>query len=159
MLNRKTEITKIIAAGIVGTTFMTLYSYMISRKEKQQYVEPVLLNKLIDGSENLPDIENKDTHPAGWFAHYGVGILFVVGYWIVWRRALRSPGPVRALVIGALSGIVAIGAWKAMFAANANPPHNDRYGYFRQLFYAHLIFSALAIAGYKLPEYLRQSKN
>lgn len=150
--------SKIILAGVLGTTFMTLYSYMISRKEKQQYVEPVLLNKLIDGSENLPDIENEETHPAGWLAHYGIGILFIVAYWVIWRRALQSPGPIRTLIIGALSGIVAIVAWKTMFAANANPPHNNRIGYFRQLFYAHLIFSALALTGYKLPDYIRQSR-
>ena len=150
------KVSKIIIAGIVGTTAMTLYSYIISRKERQQYVEPVLLNKLIDGSENLPDIEDKKAHPAGWLAHYGIGILFVIAYSIVWRHALKSPGPVKALIIGALSGVIAIGAWKSMFAANANPPHNNRYGYYKQLFYAHLIFSALALAGYKLPDYLKQ---
>lgn len=152
------KVSKIILAGIVGTTFMTLYSYVISKKQKQQYVEPILLNKLIDGSENLPDIEDKKTHPAGWLAHYGVGILFVIAYWIVWRRALRSPGPVKALIIGALSGVVAIIAWRAMFAANANPPYNNRYGYYKQLFYAHLIFSTLALAGYKSPDYINRSR-
>jgi di/tricarboxylate transporter len=147
---------KIVLAGVVGTTFMTLYSYIISKKEKQEFTEPILLNKLIDGSENLPDIADEDKHPAGWLAHYGIGVLFVIAYWIVWRRALRSPGIVKGLLIGAASGIVAIISWKLMFAANDDPPQNDRYKYYRQLFYAHLIFSVFALFGYKLPEYVKR---
>lgn len=143
--------SKILLAGVVGTTFMTLYSYLVSKKEKQQYVEPVLLNKLINSSEALPEIRDTKTHPAGWLAHYGVGILFVIAYWILWRRALHSPGFVKALFIGSASGVIAIAAWKIMFAANSNPPRNYRYGYFRQLFIAHIIFSAFALASYKLP--------
>lgn len=147
---------KIIVAGVVGTTFMTLYSYIISKKEKQEFTEPVLLNKLIDGSGNLPDIQDEKKHPAGWLAHYGVGILFVTSYWVLWRRSLKSPGIIKGLVAGAASGVVAIIAWKLMFAANDNPPQNDRYKYYRQLFYAHLIFSTLALFGYKLPDYMKR---
>jgi hypothetical protein len=148
---------KIIVAGIVGTTFMTLYSYIISKKEKQEFTEPVLLNKLIDKEEGLPNIQNDDVHPAGWLAHYGVGILFVIAYWIIWRRSLQSPGIVKSLLIGSASGGVAIVAWKLMFAASDNPPGNDRRGYYRQLFVAHIIFSLLAVYGYKLPEYAQNS--
>jgi len=148
--------SKIILAGIVGTTFMTLYSYYVAKKEKQQYVEPVLLNKLIDSSENLPDIEDKEKHPAGWLLHYGLGIVFVIAYYILWKRALKSPDVVKALIIGSASGAVGIASWKIMFAANDNPPRNNRYGYYRQLFYAHLVFTALALAGYKAPDYIKK---
>jgi len=155
-MNMGMNLTKIIAAAVVGTSFMTLYSYIISKRENDQFVEPVLLNQLIDRSENLPDIENKKSNPAGWVIHYALGAAFVAGYWILWRRALRSPGIVKGLLIGAASGGVGIAAWKIMFAANGNPPQNDRYKYYRQLFYAHLIFSVLAIYGYKLPDYMKQ---
>jgi len=141
-------IYKIIAASIIGTSFMTMYSYHRSRKEKQQYREPVLLNKLINRSKILP-VSVGDNHPAGWVSHYAVGLLFVVTYYALWRRALHSPGPARTLTIGTMSGIVAIGAWKTMFAANDNPPDNNRFGYYRQLFVAHLIFSSFALAAYK----------
>lgn len=155
------KLSKIILAGIVGTSFMTLYSYIISKKENDEFVEPVLLNELIDRSENLPDIkdEEKDTHPAGWLAHYGLGVAFVLAYWIIWRQSLRSPGIIKGLLIGAASGLVGIAGWKIMFAANDNPPQNDRYRYYRQLFYAHLIFSTLALFGYKLPDYIRKAGN
>jgi len=144
-------IYKIIAASVIGTSFMTLYSYHRSRKENQQYREPVLLNKLINRSELLP-VTVEDNHPAGWVSHYAVGMLFVVTYYALWKKALHSPGPVRSLTIGTASGVIAIGAWKTMFAANDNPPANDRQGYYRQLFIAHLIFSSFALAAYKVSQ-------
>ena len=145
------KLSKIIVAGIVGTSFMTLYSYIISKKEKDQFVEPVLINELIDGSETLPAVDESGTNPAGWVAHYGIGFVFVIAYYILWRRALQSPGIVKALVIGAASGLVGIGSWKIMFAANSQPPQNNRYGYYRQLFIAHIIFSFFALYSYQLP--------
>jgi hypothetical protein len=76
-------IDKIIIAGIVGTSFMTLYSYLKSKKEDEEYVEPVMINKLIDKSENLPSIRNEDAHPAGWGLHYATGIGFMAVYWLI----------------------------------------------------------------------------
>jgi len=140
---------KIIIASIAGTSFMTLYSYYRAKKEQQQYEEPELLNKLIDRN-NVVDIDVHKKHPTGWFAHYSVGLLFVVAYWVLYRRALHSPGPVKILLVGSASAVVAVGAWKIMFSASPNPPDNNRYGYYRQLVIAHLIFTAFALSTYKL---------
>lgn len=152
---------KIILAGLVGTSFMTLYSYIISRRERDQFVEPVLLNELIDRSEGLPEIkeDQKEAHPAGWLSHYGMGVLFVLGYYILWRRSLTSPGIIKALLIGSVSGLIGIAGWKVMFAANNNPPRNNRFKYYRQLFFAHIVFSVFALYGYKLPDYIKQVNN
>jgi len=149
------KLSKIFAAAVVGTSSMTLYSYIISKKEKDQFVEPVLLNELMDRADALPNIDNTKANPAGWVAHYGLGVAFVLAYYILWRRSLTSPGIVKGLLIGAASGAVGIASWKLMFAANDNPPQNDRYRYYRQLFVAHLIFSTFALFGYKLPDYLK----
>ncbi len=140
---------KIIIAGIAGTTLMTLYSYYRAKKEGQQYREPVLLNKLINRSNALPD-KVTDNHPAGWMSHYMVGIGFVAAYYIFWKKALHFPTAYKIGIVGTVSGVVAIIAWKLMFAANPNPPDNNRYGYFRQLFIAHIIFSLSALAAYKV---------
>lgn len=145
-------IEKIVIAGVVGTSFMTLYSYWKSKKENQEYVEPVMLNKLIDKSENMPDIKDNDSHPAGWGLHYLAGIAFVTAYWLMWRRALKHPTAPKVLAVGSLSGIVGIATWKLMFAKHNNPPQNYRYGYYKQLFTAHLVFSLTALIAYKLTE-------
>ena len=140
-------IEKIVVAGIVGTSFMTLYSYWKSKQEKQEYVEPVLINKLVDASENLPDVKN--THPAGWALHYLTGISFVAGYWIIWHKALKKPTAPKIIVIGTSSGLIGIAIWKLLFAQHNNPPNNYRYGYYKQLLMAHIVFSAFAMATYK----------
>ncbi|TRW25161.1 DUF2938 domain-containing protein [Flavobacterium zepuense] len=140
---------KIILAGIVGTSFMTLYSYYRAKKENQQYEEPELLNKLIDRN-NAVDVDVNKKHAAGWVAHYGVGMLFVLAYWVLYRRALHSPGPVKVLLVGSASAATAVGAWKIMFSASPNPPDNNRYGYYRQLAIAHLIFTLFALSTYKI---------
>lgn len=73
-------IAKIMIAGIAGTTTMTLYSYWKSKREREEYVEPVMLNKLIDNAGDTPEIRDQDTHPAGWGLHYLTGIAFVAAY-------------------------------------------------------------------------------
>jgi len=140
---------KILVAGIIGTTFMTMFSYLIADKEDEQYREPELLNSLIDRSKYLPAISNKKTHPAGWCAHYLVGILFMISYRILWYNALRRPSIVKSIIIGAASGGIGILSWKIFFSQHDNPPHNYRYGYYRQLFFAHIVFSSFAIMSYK----------
>lgn len=154
------KISKVLLASLIGTSFMTLYSYYVSKKEKQEFTEPILLNKLIDRSENLPEIEDdeKDTHPAGWLLHYGSGVLFVLCYYFLYKRALKSPSIIKGLLAGAASGLLGIAVWQIMFSSNTNPPKNNRYRYYRQLFIAHIIFSTLAIYGYKLPEYIKGKK-
>ena len=142
-------VSKIIIAGAVGTTIMTLYSYYRSKKERQQYVEPVLLNKLINRSKMLPATIT-DNHPAGWAAHYGAGILFVTMYYILCRNTLQRPTPVKSLAIGSASGIIAVAMWETTFILSPNPPANNRYGYYRQLFIAHIVFTCFALAAYRM---------
>ena len=143
-------IEKIIIAGIVGTTCMTIYSYIKAKEEKQRYVEPVLLNELIDNSENLPAIKKEESHPAGWALHYVTGILFVWAYWLLWRKALYRPSLVKIATIGSFSGLAGILVWKGLFSSHSNPPYNNRYGYYKQLFFAHIIFSVFALITYKV---------
>ena len=143
-------VEKIIIAGVVGTTFMTLYSYLQAKKENQQYVEPVMINKLIDNSKNLPSLEDEELHPAGWLLHYATGIAFVSFYWLLWKKALTKPTLPKIIILGSLSGIMGILVWKYLFAQHDRPPKNYRYGYYRQLLIAHIIFTFSALPTYKV---------
>lgn len=142
-------IEKIVIAGMVGTTFMTLYSYIRAKKEHQEYVEPVMINKLIDKSENLPEIANEESNISGWVLHYATGIGFTTAYYLLWKKVLNHPTPSRILITGAFSGVTGIAVWRLLFAQHERPPHNYRYGYYRQLFFAHIIFSLFALSTYK----------
>jgi hypothetical protein len=148
---------KIIIAGIVGTSFMTLYSYLRAKKEKQEYVEPVLINKLIAHSENLPEIQDNDSHPAGWGLHYATGVAFMAVYYLLWKKVLKAPTLSRIMLAGTTSGIVGIAVWKLLFTQHDNPPHNYRYGYYKQLLIAHIVFSLVGIATYKTLSHSQKS--
>ena len=59
---------KIITSAIIGTTAMTLFSYLISTSENKNYREPEILGKLI---RRLPiDASKESSEIAGWCAHY-----------------------------------------------------------------------------------------
>lgn len=140
---------KIIIAGVVGTSLMTLYSYLISERENEQFREPELLNSLIDRSKILPKIQDKRIHPAGWSAHYSIGILFVSSYYFLWKKMLCKPTVAKTLITGSVSGLIGIASWKFFFSQHDNPPSNDRAGYYKQLFVAHIIFTVTAVLTYK----------
>lgn len=142
-------VEKIIIAGVAGTTFMTLYSYLRAKKEKQEYVEPVLINKLVDNSRKLPEVADNDTHPIGWGLHYATGVAFMGAYYLLWKKILVKPTTIRVITAGIISGAVGIIIWKLMFSQHKNPPENYRYGYYRQLLIAHVVFSIAGIVTYK----------
>lgn len=144
------NVEKIIIAGIVGTTFMTLYSYVKGRKENQEYVEPVLINKLINNSENLPYIHHENTNITGYVLHYATGIGFMALYYLLWKKVLYKPTLPKILLVGTVSGMAGIMAWKLFFMQHNRPPQNYRYGYYRQLLMAHIVFTLFAIPTYKL---------
>lgn len=147
-------IEKIIISSIVGTTFMTLYSYQKAKRDKEKYVEPELLNELIDNSKSLPDIQKEETNPLGWGIHYATGFSFVAAYWVLWKKALVHPTIPKTFIVGSLSGIAGILVWKTLLANHDNPPRNDRESYYKQLFAAHIVFSAFALATYKGLDYI-----
>ncbi|TRW27190.1 hypothetical protein FMM05_00690 [Flavobacterium zepuense] len=142
-------INKIIIAGAVGTTFMTLYSMLRSKQDNQEYSEPVLINELIDNSKNLPAIKNEITHPAGYILHYVTGVGFVSLYWLLWKKVLLRPSGFRIVIVGGLSGLTGIAVWKILFKQHNSHPYNNRFGYYKQLLTAHIIFSATALVTYK----------
>ena len=75
---------KIIIPAIVGTSAMTLFSYLVSESKSENFREPVVLAHLI---KRLPNSFSKDkAQIAGWSAHYATGLLFVIFYNEIWKR-------------------------------------------------------------------------
>lgn len=153
-------IGKIILSGVVGTIFMTLYIRKKSKDEHQQFLQPVLLNKLIDNAKNLPDIKNKKNNPTGWVLHYGAGVSFVTAYYLLVKNVLLKPTITKILLTGTISGLIGIVIWKTLFKENHRPPQNNRFDYYRELLLAHIVFSLFAILSYKsLEEIDKKSVN
>lgn len=69
---------KILFSSIVGTSAMSLFSYLISNRENKNFREPQVLGQLI---KRLPTRGSKESaQMAGWGMHYAIGFLFVACY-------------------------------------------------------------------------------
>jgi hypothetical protein len=79
------KISKIIAGSLVGTSAMTVFSYVISERKNKLFKEPALLNLLL-GKVKASDLHQNKKNPEGWIVHYLVGLFFTVVYDQIWKK-------------------------------------------------------------------------
>lgn len=139
---------KILISGIVGTSAMTLFSYLVSRSKNRNFREPELLGDLI---YRLPVSTSKPSAQlAGWGIHYAIGILFVACYSELWEQTKLKPTLTSGAMLGAANGVVGATGWKLMFKAHPNPPAKDLEPYLGHLIPAHVVFGVFNAIIYKL---------
>jgi uncharacterized membrane protein len=137
---------EVLISGITGTTFMTLFSYLVSIAENENFSEPERLGQLM---HNLyPVLNKKEKLLAGWTAHYIVGLIFAATYVQLWEKKKLKPSFKNNLLIGCISGIVAVGVWKFTFKAHPLPPRLSFNKYYLQLVPAHIVFGIFSGLGY-----------
>jgi hypothetical protein len=142
MVNKK----RVIESAVIGTTAMTLFSYLFSVSKKTNLKEPKLLGKMI--RPLVPGIGKSHSRRAGWAVHYVVGLLFAETYAQIWERSTLKPNAKNGLIFGGLSGIAAILIWKFTFAVHPHPPSVNFGKYALNLLIAHVIFGLFAVIGY-----------
>ncbi|MBZ9728067.1 hypothetical protein LB467_00035 [Salegentibacter sp. JZCK2] len=141
---------KILISAIVGTSAMTLFSYLISNKKNRNFREPQVLGQLI---KRLPKSgSKKSAQIAGWGLHYAIGTLFVVCYSELWQQTKVKPSLTSGTLLGAGSGLIGIGGWKLMFEAHPNPPAKNLKPYFGHLILAHIVFGIFCAITYKITD-------
>ena len=143
------NVTKVISAGIIGTSMMTLFSYLISEDKDKQFREPALLAILL--KRILKSNNDKTFLLSGWIIHYNVGLLFTLLYDQLWQKTNAKPSVVNGMMLGILCGLFGKEVWKTVLRLHANPPPIDRKSYFSHLVLAHAIFGIFAALGYRLP--------
>lgn len=138
---------KILFAGIMGTSAMTLFSYLVSERRNKNFREPELLGQLI---KRLPmKSTNQSAQIAGWGIHYAIGISFMACYSEIWERTGIKPTMASSALLGAANGVVGVTGWKLMFDAHPNPPAKDLNPFFGHLLLAHIVFGVFNAIGYK----------
>lgn len=140
------KIKKIVLAGTVGTSAMTLFSYAVSEYIDKNFKEPRVLGTLL---ERVLFTGRRTTEPAGWLLHYGMGLVFTSAYDFIWRRTGIKPTIKSGLIMGGVSGLVGIGVWDLTFKTHPNPPALNLKRYYGHLILAHLIFGAFTALGYR----------
>lgn len=139
------KIERILTAAVTGTTFMTLFSEVVSRLDGHNYNEAKILGQLI---ERITPLDERTSQVAGWVGHYGVGVLFAAGYDEFLERTGVKPNLMNGAVYGALSGLVGAAVWHTTFKAHPNPPGVDLKNYYKQLVIAHAVFGTAASLTY-----------
>jgi len=141
------KLEKIAVAGVTGTSFMTLFSYLVSVIEKENFSEPehlgTLIHRLLPGTKKLNQVQ-------GWAAHYAVGLLFATVFTELWERQKAKPSLKNALLLGGISGALAVGVWKLTFKLHPAPPWIKYTKYYAQLVPAHVVFALFATISYRL---------
>lgn len=147
---------KILISAIVGTSAMTLFSYLVSEAKNQNFREPKILGELI---ERLSKSDSKEyPQMAGWGMHYAIGILFVACYSELWERTKVKPTVASGAVLGAANGVVGVTGWKFMFEAHPNPPANNLKPFFGHLLPAHVVFGVFCAITYKLTKGIKRTE-
>jgi hypothetical protein len=134
--------TRILLQASAGTTMMTLFSYLVSLAEKENFSEPehlgTLLHRLCPGSSK------KVMQIAGWGAHYAVGLFFILAYRELWQKGVLKKNLANGLILGALSGALAVLIWRTTMKAHPAPPWIDFTRFYIQLVPAHIVFAVCA---------------
>lgn len=139
---------KILISAIVGTSAMTIFSYLVSESKNQSFREPEIVRQLIN---RLSESSSKEfSQIAGWGAHYAIGLLFVVIFNELWERTKVKPSITSGALLGAGSGLTGIMGWKMMYEAHPNPPSKNLKKYFGHLMLAHVVFGVFSALTYKL---------
>lgn len=143
---------EILAASIVSTTFMTLFSDVVSKFKGSNYNEAEILSELLN---RVSPLNKQQSRAAGWAGHYAVGVGFATVYAAYLKKTRSKPNLLNGLVFGALSGLGGALIWHATFKAHPNPPGVDLKNYYKQLVIAHIIFGACAAMVLKKEEQSR----
>src|SRR5690554_4222684 len=146
---------KIFFAGILGTSAMTLFSYLVSKRKNKNFREPELLGQLIERLPNKPS--NLSAQIAGWGIHYAIGISFMACYSEIWERTGIKPTLASGTFLGVANGVVVVTGWKLMFEAHPNPPAKELKPFFGHLLLAHIVFGVFNAIGYKSTMRIKES--
>lgn len=137
-------ISQIILGVLVGTSLMTLFSYLMTYEVKEQFREPQLLNELL----NRSGFNIKNAWLSGWLLHYGMGAIFVIVYHFIWQFTAINPSLLSGSIFGFVNGFIGIAGWWTVFYIHKNPPSVDFNDYYIHLIVAHIIFGIGAAVGY-----------
>jgi hypothetical protein len=95
----------------------------------------------------LPQLDKKQSQAIGWLGHFDVGLLFSLVYVELWRRGKPANKIKNNLILGAVSGALAVGIWKLTFDLHPLPPKLNFTKYYVQLIPAHMVFAIFAGIG------------
>ncbi|SDS23291.1 hypothetical protein [Gramella sp. MAR_2010_147] len=138
------ELFKVVIAGLLGTIFMTSFSYIVSIITSRQFKEPRLLNMILRRS-NHEHMNPSNNSIIGWVLHFSIGIILMTLFNLFRLFFSFNISLISLITYGIISGILAILSWHLMFYISSRPPDIALKGFYIQLFFAHILFAFGAI--------------
>lgn len=146
-----------VSAGIAGTVGMTLIMYAYAALFRVNTKVIHILGIMMTGSASDPSHNNRKYLTAGTLGHFGVGIIFSWSYFLLWNWGIFSITLRDSIIIGLVSGAMAVIVWTGYFILHYNPPKINLTHYFIALLLAHVVFGMITVNLYTLlsdqPEY------
>lgn len=135
-------------SGCCAIFCMTGFSYILARITGENFREPELLNILLP-STKIGGYTNR-RHWKGWIIHFIIGFAFASTFNALWSFDLFSASWSNAGVFGLCAGILSVGCWYIFIKWSSVEPPVILKGFYVQLVLAHIIFSLVTLAIYKL---------
>lgn len=134
------QLIKSAALSVPGTTGMTVFSILTSKKKHQQFREHEILSALL----KIFPFTEKTRNILAWAGHYGMGMAFNAINQQMLKKIKSSPTLLNGLLLGAANGAIGITIWKIIFELHPSPPKINLNRYLAHLMIAHLVFAGLS---------------
>ncbi len=148
-----------VLAGIIGTIAMTAFMYMFSAITNKDTKVLQILGSMVTGTTRE---YSKEAIVAGTLGHFSVGVLFSFAYFLLWNWGVFQINLTDSIILGAISGIVAMAVWKGYFWLHQHPPRVHLGYYLIALFIAHIIFGMVTVFAFDMmisePEFYHLQK-
>lgn len=136
----------IFISSIPGTIVMTLFMYFYSAFFKKETRVIHIFGSMITGDIPARSVSGKGKSLiAGTVAHFMVGFVLAFTYYILIDMNVFVIRFADGLILGILSGIVAVIVWRAYIFLHFHPPRIEKAHYFIALFIAHIFFAVFTI--------------
>jgi hypothetical protein len=141
---------KVLLSGMLGTSGMTVFSYVASELMSENFREPEIMCFLFKNLLVNPQQYEPYLILLAWSVHYVIGFIFVLIYVKLWDNNTLKSNLVSGIFLGAICGVVGIIGWYFTLKIHPNPPSLNLKNFFIILFFAHIVFGIFAMIGYRL---------
>lgn len=135
----KSNVGILIKMSIIATSGMTFFSYLLSVKHKEKFLEPLALNQLLYPKNK----KEQAHHTLGYLVHYLVGLFFSAFFFHIFQNKTLKPNWKNFTLLGFFNGLMGALVWYISLRLHINPPKIKLGKYFLQLVGAHVIFGVL----------------
>ncbi|WP_296622170.1 hypothetical protein [Marivirga sp.] len=139
-----------IISGFVGTIAMTIVMYLYGNLTKKKTKVVHILGLMMTGNLALSKEQKTKILTTGSIAHLFIGILFSFAYFLLWNWGVFNISTFDSIIVGALSGVLAIIVWKSYFNVYRKPPRVPLPHYFTALFISHIVFGLVTVSVFNL---------